>query len=568
MRTPVIGIAVATDSSDRIRRGAAAIVILMGVLVLIGWRVGSDLLTRGWPGLIPMIPLTAVGFITGGLALALLGERAGRTPRRAGLALAGGLTLLGVTILAERTFGWNAGIDLILFPNAVRALPWLPPGRPAINSGFNFTVMGLALLLTNRATRRGRRPAEALAAFTVAVSFLAIVGYLYGVREFYSFSRFSGMALITAVGFALLGTGVLFARPRAGTMPVFVRGASSVLARRLLPSAVLLPVLLGWIWLSARRTELVTREVGVSVFVLIVVIVFVALVVRTADVVNRLGEERERLLVREQAARADAEAANRAKSEFLAAMSHELRTPLNAIVGYAELMEMGIHGPVTPAQQENLQRIRRSQRVLLALVNDVLNFAKLESGRLQYVIEDVPAHELVTGIEALVLPQLDAKRLSYELTCSEGDTIVRADHEKVRQIILNLLTNSIKFTEPGGRVTLSCHARDRAVLLRVVDSGIGIPADKLEAIFEPFVQVDRALTRSHGGAGLGLAISRDLARAMGGEVSVQSVLGEGSVFTLSLPRGASLSESVDRPSGESVNRKTPATASPDLTRVH
>ena len=256
---------------------------------------------------------------------------------------------------------------------------------------------------------------------------------------------------------------------------------------------------------------------------------------RQYDVRSHLVERKE-ILERERAARHQAEQANHAKSEFLAMMSHELRTPLNAIGGYAQLLEMGVRGPVTPEQREDLERIERSQRHLLGLINDVLNFAKLEAGRVQFVIDRVPMHDILLGVEALVLPQLRAKGLRYAAD-DWGDIAVHADEEKTRQVLINLLSNAIKFTPAGGEVRLVCAVDDEWVHITVSDSGVGIPADRLDAIFEPFVQVDRGLTSRQEGTGLGLAISRDLARHMGGDLTATSTAGAGSSFTLTLPRG-------------------------------
>jgi PAS domain S-box-containing protein len=246
--------------------------------------------------------------------------------------------------------------------------------------------------------------------------------------------------------------------------------------------------------------------------------------------------DRARLFEAERAARAEAEAANRAKTEFLAVMSHELRTPLNAIDGYAELLEMGLRGPVTEAQRSDLSRIRRSQRHLLGLINDVLNFARVEAGHLELSIADVPLAEVIEGLEALVGPQVMERGLAYDCPPANPSLVARADAEKVRQILLNLLSNAVKFTPAGGTVRVTAGAEDGRVRIRVRDTGAGIPADRLDSIFEPFVQLDRNLTSAHQGTGLGLAISRDLARAMGGDLAAESVLGEGSVFTLSLVR--------------------------------
>ena len=252
--------------------------------------------------------------------------------------------------------------------------------------------------------------------------------------------------------------------------------------------------------------------------------------------------ERARLLAESEAARGEAEAArrvaeraNRVKAEFLATMSHELRTPLNAIGGYAELMEMGIRGPVTEQQRQDLGRIQRSQRHLLGLVNEVLNYAKLETGTVRYDVADVLLGAALTEAEGLVAPQARARGLALApAECPAGLT-VRADAEKLRQVLVNLLSNAVKFTDPGGQIAVACVADAECVRIAVRDTGIGIHGDKHAELFEPFVQVRADLTRTAEGTGLGLAISRDLARGMAGDITVESAPGEGSVFTLTLP---------------------------------
>ena len=250
---------------------------------------------------------------------------------------------------------------------------------------------------------------------------------------------------------------------------------------------------------------------------------------------ERARTEAEEARAESEIARAEAEAANRAKGEFLAVMSHELRTPLNAIGGYAELMEMGIRGPVTSLQQEDLRRIQTSQRHLLGLINEVLNYAKLETGTVHYDLCDVRVREALGSAESLVAPQARAKGLSLVVEDCAPSIIVRADAEKLRQILVNLLSNAVKFTDAGGRIAISTVAEEQRVLVRVSDTGIGILPDKLDSIFDPFVQVRSDLTRPHEGTGLGLAISRDLARGMDGDLTVDSRPGAGSTFTLVLP---------------------------------
>jgi signal transduction histidine kinase len=251
----------------------------------------------------------------------------------------------------------------------------------------------------------------------------------------------------------------------------------------------------------------------------------------------REAQDLPRLLEVERAARLAAERANQAKSSFLATMSHELRTPLNTIVGYTELLELGVHGPLTEPQLEALGRIRRSHHHLLSLVTNVLSFAQLDAGRVQYELQMLSAASAITRVEELVAPDLNAKRLQVTTRVPDPALSVVADPDKLTQILLNLLSNAIKFTEPEGAITVAAERADARVLIRVSDTGIGIPPDRLDEIFEPFVRVTRRLDRPMEGAGLGLAISRDLAIGMGGSVTVESELDAGSTFTLALPAG-------------------------------
>lgn len=234
-----------------------------------------------------------------------------------------------------------------------------------------------------------------------------------------------------------------------------------------------------------------------------------------------------------------AEEANLSKSRFLAAMSHDLRTPLNAISGYADLLELGIRGPVNDAQVADLQRIRNSSRHLLSLINGILSFARIEAGKVEVHVEPVPIASLIRGIESSFLPQAREKQLRYDCAPGGDEVWVAADPEKAEQVLLNLVGNAIKFTAEGGEISVRCVEDGARVAVHVRDTGRGIAPAELPTIFEPFVQVDREETAERQrGVGLGLAISRELAAAMGGELSVQSELGRGSIFTLRLQRVA------------------------------
>ena len=690
---------------------------VIGGLVLIGWWRDIDALRTIIPGLIPTIPNTAVAAILGGLAV-LSAVRAERDARfnTVTLWLAAALTVLGTLFVIERALTVDLGIDLLLFGNSVKGWEGTSPGRPAINSAVVMMVDGLALLLLDVKTERDRRPSEGLSAVGAVIAFIAIVGYMYGVRGLYSFGPRTGMALLTAIMLCILSVGILFVRPSQGAVSyIAVADPSGAMVRRLIPAALIVPIGLGALWLLASDTNWVSREGGVSAFVGAVLITFLLLVMLAASVVRKTDAERNELLVRaesaravaeraadragrlrrtaealssaltpiavarvivseglpalgatgseiavltpdavmldlmavsglpadvadawrrfpvtsrvpladavrgtepvllassaeiasrypdlssvlervnvramivtpmvvdgkplgslsfsfnssrgfdendvtftrtlgqqcaqalerarlfaaEQSARADAEAANRAKTEFLAMMSHELRTPLNAIAGYTELLELGISGPVSDMQREQLGRIRRSQRHLLGIIEDLLDLSRLEHGVPADIdLGPMPVHETLGSLEALIAPQLRARNLTYIYNPAAVELMAYSNRARVEQIVLNLLSNAIKYTAPGGRVGLASDLRDGHVEVRVSDTGHGIPPEKLESIFEPFTRVEMDLTRTTEGTGLGLAISRHLARAMNGDLTARSDVGRGSIFTLTLP---------------------------------
>ena len=699
---------------------AGAFAVVVGVLVMIGWWRDIEALRTIVPGLIPMIPNTALACIIGGLG-AIAAAQSEQHPRLRDVArpLAVALTALGLAFFIERKWEVNLGIDLLLFGDQLRTSEWLPPGRPAVNSAIIMIFDGVALLLADYRTARGRRPAEALATLGALVAFTAILGYMYQARGLYSFGPRTAMALLTAITLCVLSVGILLVRPREGAMALITSAdPSGAMVRRLMPAAFIVPIGLGAVWLLAREASWVNREEGVSAFVGAVVVTFIMLALRAGSVVRKTDEERDELLIHaeaaraaaeraadrtgrlrrtaealsgaltpiavarvivaeglpalgatasevallsadgvaldlmavsglpsdvadawrrfpvtspvpladavrtndsvlltspgdiarrypdlapvlervnvramivmpmsvdgrplgslafsfnvprafddddvsftrtlgqqcaqalerarlfgaEQSARADAEAANRAKTEFLAMMSHELRTPLNAIAGYTELLELGISGPVSDMQREQLGRIRRSQRHLLGIIEDLLDLSRLEHGvPADIELGPVPVHETLGSLEALISPQLQARNLTYIYNRGDGDLIAYGNRARVEQIVLNLLSNAIKYTAPGGRIGLASELHAGRVEIRVSDTGHGIPREKLDSIFEAFTRVEMDLTRTTEGTGLGLAISRHLARAMRGDLVVRSEVGRGSIFTLWLPINA------------------------------
>jgi PAS domain S-box-containing protein len=231
---------------------------------------------------------------------------------------------------------------------------------------------------------------------------------------------------------------------------------------------------------------------------------------------------------------AEAESSSRTKTEFLTSLSHELRTPINATLGYADLLDIQVGGPINEQQREYVARIRASQEHLLHVITDLLNYSRMEAGHVQFEVADVRVQEVVDTVLPMVEPQAAAKGTRI-ISESANELIWRTDRAKTEQILLNLVANAVKFTPSGGTIEVSCEETGDCIVVAVSDTGPGIPADQQGPIFEPFVQVGRSLTSSHEGTGLGLSISRRLARALGGDVTVESELDKGSTFRLSLP---------------------------------
>lgn len=246
--------------------------------------------------------------------------------------------------------------------------------------------------------------------------------------------------------------------------------------------------------------------------------------------------ERDRARVEADDARRAAQEANQAKGRYVNMISHELRTPLGAIGGYATLLEEGIQGPLSEGQREYIGRIMYNQRHLVRLVDELLDLAKIESGQLPLRLTSVPVQKVLGSVQAMIEPQMQASGLKLEVRPCDQTLFLHGDGERVEQIVLNLLSNAAKFTPRGGVVSITASARDEMIELQVQDTGVGIAPDKLESIFAPFFQIEQAGGRSRTGTGLGLSISRELARAMSGDLRAESVPGEGSRFTLSLPR--------------------------------
>jgi signal transduction histidine kinase len=528
---------------------AALVAFTVSTLVLLDWAVPGELRHLLQPGEFPILPTGAVALM---LVSASMWLQRSRTPERGQSTLAQALAAAALAICLISIIEWIADIDVrldtLFFQGALRA-HGLSNGRMPLNTAIVLSFECAGLLSLKHDRNNNRYKAQMFAFAGLLVSIVALAGYIFGVPQLYSLAPGSGMAMPMSVLNVLLCFGVLMAWPERGLPAIIVdEGAAGILARRMIPAAVVIPLLFGWLRLRGERLGYVTLPFGVSMYAVADMVAIVAIVGWSARVVRRTDLERNRLLVSEQHAREsaelarseaeharlEAERANSAKSEFLAVMSHELRTPLTAIIGYEELLSDGITGPVTDPQKTQLGRIKASAGHLLELIDQILTFSRVEVGREQVSVSDGELTDLLRAAAQIVEPMVAAKKIS--LTVNLPDTPVRmhTDMGKVRQIVINLLGNAVKFTDRGG-ITLRAEQKNGTVAVDVIDTGIGIPSEFFDQVFEPFWQVEQPITRTVGGTGLGLSVSRRLARLLGGDIKVSSTVGEGSHFTVVFP---------------------------------
>ncbi|MDQ6717935.1 MAG: HAMP domain-containing histidine kinase [Gemmatimonadota bacterium] len=528
----------------------ATTVVGIAVIVLSGWALGfySDLVIV--PGGTMMPPLAAVCFLAAAGSL-VLAERAAESDVMRWLQQLLALAIVAVALveLFEFAYARDIGIDQLLFRDAVLAAPWRPAGRVPLNGAAAFLLMGFGLFSVSHDIKKRSLRSQIFTSAGMVIALTALLGYVFGVSGLYAIPHSSGMPLLGAAAFLILGVGIIFSHRDRGFSALMVdHGAAGVMTRRLLPAALILPVMLGLLRLAGQGAGLYETDFGVSLNAIASIATFLGVILWAARVLRDMDADRSALILREQqtrsaaerarleaeTARAEAERANTIKTDFLAVMSHELRTPLTAIMGYEELLSDGITGPVTEEQRQQLGRINASAHHLLGLIDEILTFARVDIGREKVRLEQLSLNTAIAEAAALVEPMAAAKTLRFVVVNLFEDRVILTDRMKLKQMLVNLLSNAIKFTDQG-EVRLTAAIRGELVELCVSDTGIGIEPTHLESIFEAFWQVEQGATRKIGGAGLGLSVTRKLARLLGGDVTVKTGVGKGSTFTLTLP---------------------------------
>ncbi|MBI4866661.1 MAG: response regulator [Candidatus Wallbacteria bacterium] len=513
--------------------------VALGLAVLAGWAFDIAVLKSVHPSFISMKANTALGFVCGGLALWLLRDP-GADP--AGRALARGLACyliaIGPACLLQDLTGLNLGIDLLFVYEPPGTPHTIHPGRLAPVTSLCFALIGTALCLLDSSTARGARPSGYLALPATLLSLLVLFTYAYGITFFEGRVTYTPAALHTAFGILLLSTGLATARPSHAPISTLLRASTGGILLRdaLLPLAIL-QVTLGAAILPGLRADLYDPGFAMAAAAVANIIVTSALLSWLAARLDEMDEQRRRYEQQLAQARDAALAAARLKSEFLANMSHEIRTPMNAGIGMTGLL---LGTSLNSEQRDYADSVRSGGEQLLSIVNDILDFSKIEAGKLS--LESMP-FDLRTTVESVAeMLAYRAQEAGLELIVDYKPEIPSrfvADEGRLRQILINLAGNAVKFTQHG-HVLISVEQLESSaghVTLRttVEDSGIGIAPDKLPLLFTKFTQADNSVTRRYGGTGLGLAICKQLVELLGGTVGVESRPGEGSRFWFDLP---------------------------------
>ena len=505
---------------------ASGFAICIGIVVLIGWSFGLEPLKRGLPGFVAMNPATAVLFILTGIALASALRSSSPVTGVMGKVLS--VIVVGAAALELLEFLriCRSPIDEVLFAAKLSDIHGGLPNRMAPNTALNFLLAGLSILLLD--TRGRRSLGQALAILIGVGAILSITGYGYGVRSFSGLAHMIPTAVHTAVTFLILAAGIFFAVPHAPLPePFATNDPREVLARVLrilFPLAVLLTLFLGWLCVWGERHQLYESAFGTALYAITLSFLFAVLV---RWVVSALGK----LEAEHAVASARLRELNRRKDEMIAVVSHDLCSPLTGFRMVIDVLREKKEEPT----DELLGIMDHSARRMVSMVRGLLDISKFQADTIELELEDILASDVIRQSMEPLSINAKAKRITLQLHISPGEPMLRADRLRLSQIFGNLLTNAVKFTSNGGTVDITVEPTVEGVEVKVTDTGLGIPKDELPHIFDKYRQTTTKATAGEEGAGLGLAIVRELVLLHAGEISVASEVNRGSVFTVRLP---------------------------------
>jgi len=524
----------------RLSLASASAAAGLSALAVVGWVFGVPRLTNLFPVSATMKMNTAVSLLLCSTAMILrLAHRRRRTMGRLADAAAAAALLIGLLTMAEYVSGRSFGIDQLLVHD-----PAIPPhghmGRMSIATALSVMLVSGGVLLLDRMTRLS----QSFVISGAAIALLGLVGYLYSVKAIHSVTAFSSMAITTAFALCLISVAHLTARPRRCLHHLLVSSnTAGRLARRLLPATVIVPLVVGWLRLKGQQAGWYETEFGLALYAVCNIVILGGIVWWNTLLLNRaqtdhrrLEADRNAVLIREQVARARAEKALLARDQLLAVVSHELRTPLTPALLTATALAHRANLPVDV--QDDLQLIHEQIEIEARLIDDLLDLTSLRQGKLTLNQQPVDLHDIARDVAAWMKKDAAEHHIQLTLELDSTTPVVMGDAKRLRQIVANLLGNSIKFTPPGGQVRLRTYdSADNRLALEAVDTGTGFEPEMLARLFEAFEQADPSTTRRYGGLGIGLAISKYLVELHSGTLAAMSLgVNRGASFIAHFPR--------------------------------
>lgn len=494
-------------------------VILICSLVLIGWQFDIEIFKRILPSFVAMNPLAAICFIASATGFLVVRTRPAPKLRQWEMFLLVSSVMVAATGVIARyiTHKHFFLADRVLFSSKLDVAGQLP-NYMAPNTAIGFIIIGLSLLLLNSRHKVFRRISQYLAGAVAFASSIAILGYLYGSQQpFIGFRAFIPIAVHSAICFILLSTAILMSRPREGLMSLFSSsGGAGFMMRRLLVPAVLLPTILGWLRIQGQRANLYNTDIGVSLTIATNILLGCILVWVAGYVLNK--KERE---------------IDQAKDEFLNLATHQLRTPVTSVKMGLSMLSDGTVGPMNEKQIEVVEGALVASERELKLVNDLLNVAKADAGRMILKKAQTNLDKLIRSVVNEQKTIIDARNQHIDVELSNIQAFI--DPDRFRMAIENLISNASKYSADGGHIRIKAEEASDRILIEVVDNGVGMAPEDINKIFVKFTRLDNPLSKERGGTGLGIYLVQKIVELHGGNIRVESELGRGSKFTIELP---------------------------------